>query len=141
MLVAYSEKYNRDTITDCLEKQVCDAPEWYDRDYMTLEEKNGKYYIFLSTPAKATGYARYRSTYRLYFAEKGIRIIEKISFFAIMMFAFFIPVMCICAVGMLLTGEMFMGFVCLFIFGLSIWLFGIRVKRNIKDFIGKKMQN
>ena len=141
MFVAYSENYNQNTIADCLQKQIYDAPEWYDRDYMTLEEKNGKYYIFLSTPAKATGYARYRRTYRLYFAEKGIRVIERISFFAIMMFVFFIPIMCVCTVGMLLTGEIFMVIVCLFILALCVWMFAIRDKKNLKDFLEKKMQH
>ncbi len=141
MFVAYSEKCNQDNIADCMERQLYDAPEWYDRDYMTLEKKDGKYYIFLSIPAKATGYSRYKRTFRLYFAEKGIRVIERISFFAIMMFVLFIPIMCVCTVGMLLTGGLLMGFVCLGILLLCIWMFGIRDKKNIKDFLWKKMQH
>lgn len=68
-----------------MEKHLYDARVWYDRDHMTLEEKNGKYYIYLSLPAKAIGPARYQRTFRLYF--------------------------------------------------------GIRDKKNIKDFFGKKMQD
>lgn len=141
MLVTYSERYHQESIERCMEKHLYDAPEWYDRDYMTLEEKKGKYYIFLSIPARATGYSRYTRTFRLYFTEKGIRAMERISFFAVMMFVFFNPIMFVCTVGMLLTGDIFMSLVCLTIFTLSIWFFIIRNKRNITDFLGKKMQD
>lgn len=139
MLVTYNEKYNRESIEGCMEKHVYDAPEWYDRDYMTLEEKKGKYYIYLSIPAKATGYSRYTRTFRLYFTEKGIRAIERISFFAIMMYVFFNPIMFVCTIGMFLTGDIFMSVVCLVILVLSVWFFTIRNKRNVRDFLSKKM--
>ncbi|MBQ8528028.1 MAG: hypothetical protein IJ429_06095 [Lachnospiraceae bacterium] len=140
MFVAYTEKYNQDNIETCMKNHVYDAPVWYDRDYMTLEEKKGKYYIYLSIPAKATGYSRYTRTYRLYFTEKGIRAMERISFFAVMMYVFFIPIMFVCSVGMLLTGDIFMSLVCLTILVLSIWLFGIKNKKNILNFLSGKME-
>lgn len=140
MFVAYTEKYNQETIEFCMQRQLYDAPVWYDRDYLTLEEKNGNYYIYMSVPAKATGPSRYRRTYRLYFREKGIRVLERPSFFSVLLFLFFIPMMCVCGVGMLLTGEVLMGIVCLGILALCIWLFGFRHKRNVKDFLNQKMQ-
>lgn len=141
MFVAYNDKYNQENIEIHMGNHVYDAPEWYDRDYMTLEEKKGKYYIYQSIPAKATGYSRYTRTYRLYFTEKGVRAIERISFFAILMYVFFNPIMFVCTIGMLLTGDLFMSLVCLTIFVLSVWFFSIRNKRNIRDFICKKMQD
>ena len=139
MFVTYSEGYNQENIEACMEHHVSDAPEWYDRDYMTLEKKRGKYYIYLSIPARATGYSRYTRTYRLYFTEKGIRVIERISFFSVMMYVFFNTIMFVCSIGMLLTGDIFMSLVCLGILILSVWLFSIRNKKNIRDFICKKM--
>jgi len=123
-----------------MEKHLYDAPEWYDRDYMTLEEKNGKYYIYLSTPTNAFGNSRYKRTFRLHFVEKGIRVVERPSFFALLMFGFFIPIMCVCAVGTLLTGETFMSLVCLAILVLCAWMFGIKDRKNIRDFLSGKMQ-
>lgn len=141
MFVAYNKKYNRDTIATCILRHSWDEPVWYDRDYFIIKEKNGKYYIYLSTPAKAIGDARYTRTFRLYFTEKGIRAIERISFFAVMMFGFFIPLMGVGGIGMLLTEEYCLGFVSLGIFALCVFLYSIRDKKHIRDFLSRKMQD
>lgn len=141
MFVPYNEKYNQENIERCMEKHLYDAPVWYAREYVTLEEKNGKYYIYLSLPASAIGYSRYRRTWRLYFCEKGIRVVERLSFFSFLMFLFFIPVMCVCTFGTLITGEILMSVMAFGILVLSVWLFGIKTKKNLKDFLGGKMQD
>ncbi len=141
MFVAYNKKYNQDTIKTCILRHSWDEPVWYNRDYYTLKEKNGNYYIYVSTPANAFGNARYTRTFRLYFTEKGIRIIERVSFFSILMFGFFMPLMSLGGLAMILTGEYGMGFAALAIFALCVFLYGIRDRKNMKDYLSRKMSD
>ena len=139
MFVAYNKKYNQDTIKTCILRHSWDEPVWYNRDYYTLKEKNGKYYIYVSTPANAFGNVRYTRTFRLYFTEKGIQIIERVSFFSILMFWFFMPLMSLGGLTMILTGERTMGLVSLGIFALLCFFYGICDQKNIRDFLSRKM--
>ena len=139
MFVAYNKKYSRDTIATCMLRHSWDEPVRYDGDYYSIKEKNGRYYIYMSTPAKAIGNARYTRTFRLFFTEKGIRIIERISFFSLLMFGFFMPLMSLGGLAMILTGEYGMGFACLGIFVLCVVLYGIRDRKHRKDYLRRKM--
>lgn len=139
MFVAYNKKYNRDTIATCILRHSWDEPIWYDRDYYSIREKNGKYYIYISIPAKAIDDTRYTRTFRLYFTEKGIRIIERISVFSILMFGFFMPLMSLGGLAMILTGERTMGLVSLGIFALLCFFYGICDPKNIRVFLSRKM--
>jgi hypothetical protein len=140
MLVPYSENYNQESIAGCLEKQVYDAPEWYMNDYATLEKKKDKYYVSLSVPARANGYSRYTRKWRLTFKEKGICAREKFTFFSVVAY-FGIFVTGFCSVAMLFSGDIFLTLMSLFIFALFVGLFFIRTKKNIKNFLEKKMSN
>ena len=140
MLVPYSENCNQENIAGCLEKQIYDAPEWYMNDYATLEKKKDKYYVYLSVPARATGYSRYTRKWRLTFKEKGICAREKFTFFSVVAY-FGIFVTGFCSVAMLFSDDIFLTIMSIFIFALFVGLFFIRTKKNIKDFLKKKMSN
>ena len=138
MLVPYSENYTQENIADCLEKQIYDVPEWYLNDYATLEKKNDKYYVYLSVPARATGYSRYTRKWRLYFKKNGIRAIERFTFFSVVAY-FGIFVTGFCSVAMLFSGDLLLTFMTIIIFALFIGVFYFNARKNIKDFLRKKM--
>lgn len=138
MFVTYSDGCNRENIEDCLEKQVYDAPEWYMNDYATLEKKNDKYYVYLSVPARATGYSRYTRKWNLYFKEKGIRVTERFTFFSVVAY-FGIFVTGFCSVAMLFSEDFLLTIMSLIIFALFVGVFFVKARKNIKDFLGKKM--
>jgi len=140
MLIPYSENYNQENIAACLEKQIYDAPVWYDNDYATLEKKDDRYYVYLSVPARATGYSRYTRKWRLYFKENGIRAVERFTFFSVVAY-FGIFVTGFCSVAMLFSGDILLTLMIMIIFALFVGVFFVKAKKNIKDFLENKMSN
>ena len=140
MFVTYNEKYNRESIGSCLEKQLYDEPVWYSNDYVTLEKDKDSYFVQMSVPANATGVSRYKRKWRLIFKEKGICVREQFTFFTIVSF-FSIFVSGICMIGALLMKDWLWSFMAFVLFALFFGVFVLKAKHNIKDFLGKKMSN
>ncbi len=139
MLVKYNETYTKENIEACMEQHLYDAPKWYLNDYVTLEKKANKYYVYMFVPTNALNVTRYTRKWRLFFTQKGIRPVERLTFISV---AFFIgtSAMGFSMLGALLIGEMFLGVMALIIFALFFGIIYVNAKKNLKDFLQKKMQ-
>ncbi len=141
MLVRYDGKYTKENVETCMEKHLNDEPVWYMNNYVTLEKKRDKYYVYMSVPTNTlSSSSRLTRKWRLFFGEKGIHVIERFTFFSVILI-FVILATGFATIGALIGGDLLWGFMAFILFALFFGVLYLKAKKNVKDFLKEKVQD